>query len=900
MPLGTRDVLLILRAKDQASRIIADVGRQFGDVGTQAQAAGLQTLRAGTALTGLGVGIAATGAAGLAVVKQFADAANEYTQQAALTLTQVDQVGVSLDTIKDIGREVAAEIPAPFEQMQKTLYDIFSSMDVNVNESKKLLTEFARAGVAGQVDMQVAGRATIAIMNAWGLPASDVNKVLDLQFQLVRKGVGTYEEFASSIGMAIPSARRAGQSVEELGGMLAFLTRNGLSADTAATSAARAFEVMTRGKTIDNMKDFGVSVLDANGNIRDMSSIATELGKKMENLTDAQKIEAIDKIFKGSGNNIQARRFWDMAIRNYDELNQRVGEMKDSAGALDSAYDLMFKQPQTQMQLFRNNLEILKTEFGDAFIPAVSKAVEWGVKLMKWFQNMDPHTKKMAIRIFAIASAFLLISGVIVSAVGAFMVLQGTLAMLGTSLGAIIGVSGLVLLAIVAIAAAAYLIYKNWDKIRAWWDKMWPGIHKTVNDTWQKMQEIWDTVTEHAVQLWHRMQEVWDTLTAFFVDMWQNRIQPTWDAITQFAVQMWHTIQEVWDTAIEAIKTAAAWFWDFFGPGIMEVWNALLENIPPIIQAIYKVIEAFVRDVIIVMQKIVDFIQWAWPSIWDWTKGTWDLIVSVLRIAWEVIQAVVEFGIRFIIDLWHAFGDDILPFIQMIWDLITGVISSAMDIIRGIIQFISGLIRGDWHDVWEGMLSFLEGILGLIRQVIDTAWQGIQLAFDLGISLIRLAWDTFWNALHTIVDHAKDLVIDSIKALLHFIDQAMGPLDEMLGKLGDVAGKIGGIVGKGISGIGGLFKAQGGAVLRNAAYIVGEHGPEVFVPSENGLIMNNSQLTGASPVGSSGVMGGGVIIQAGAIQVTVGNNVDRQMVQQVMDDSIEQLVNIFTQSKGAR
>src|SRR5262245_23190362 len=202
----------------------------------EAQASAMAGIRAGSAVAGVGIGLTAVGLAGLEFFKASTEAAVEYNQQAALTLTQVDQVGVSLQTIKDIGRDVAAAIPAPFEEMQSSLYDIFSSMDVDVNGAKTLLEAFSKGAVAGQVDVQQAGRATIAIMNAFKVPVSDVNKVMDVQFETVRKGVITYDELSSTIGRAIPSAVRAGQSYATLGGMIAFMTRNGLSAAQASTS----------------------------------------------------------------------------------------------------------------------------------------------------------------------------------------------------------------------------------------------------------------------------------------------------------------------------------------------------------------------------------------------------------------------------------------------------------------------------------------------------------------------------------------------------------------------------------------------------------------------------------------------------------------------------------------
>jgi hypothetical protein len=64
---------------------------------------------------------------------------------------------------------------------------------------------------------------------------------------------------------------------------------------------------------------------------------------------------------------------------------------------------------------------------------------------------------------------------------------------------------------------------------------------------------------------------------------------------------------------------------------------------------------------------------------------------------------------------------------------------------------------------------------------------------------------------------------------------------------GDMSGgKVGGWIGAAFSAIGGLFggaRASGGPVASNVAYLVGERGPELFVPNTAGAILPNSALS---------------------------------------------------------
>ena len=51
-----------------------------------------------------------------------------------------------------------------------------------------------------------------------------------------------------------------------------------------------------------------------------------------------------------------------------------------------------------------------------------------------------------------------------------------------------------------------------------------------------------------------------------------------------------------------------------------------------------------------------------------------------------------------------------------------------------------------------------------------------------------------------------------------------------------------------IPGIGGFFRANGGPVSSGKSYMVGERGPEMFVPNAGGRIVPNSDMGGSTNV----------------------------------------------------
>ena len=397
--LGSGEIYLILRARNEAALALAGTSKQLNTIaaaqarvnalremgvktsfgGAQAdlnaakaaQKATAAQIAHGKAIFGLGIGLTIVGGIGVKSFNKMTNEAIKYNQSVALTATQVDKAKVKFGDLAAMGLKVAKTVPVAFDDIQKSLYDIFSSLDTNGPGAQKILMAIAKAAVGGATDMKTAGRAIIAVLNAYKLPAEQVTHVSDVLFQLVRKGVGTYTEFTNVIGNAIPSALRAGQSIEELAGIMAFLTRNGLSASMAASSAARALDTLSRPTVQKALHNMGIEVKDTAGNFRPMVDIVADMRVKLEKLTPVARGLKLAKIFgAGGGGTIQAMRFFNLGINDSNGLlKEMTTDMQNSGGAADAAYKVMSNTPQAKVQQLSNRYKAMRVELGENLIP---------------------------------------------------------------------------------------------------------------------------------------------------------------------------------------------------------------------------------------------------------------------------------------------------------------------------------------------------------------------------------------------------------------------------------------------------------------------------------------------------------------------------------------------------
>jgi TP901 family phage tail tape measure protein len=756
MPLGAREVLVAIRARDVTSRVLREIGTNFGTLGDKANKSGRELFNTGAALTAVGVGMAGVGAAGLAFFNSSIDSFIEYSRQAAYTKTQVDELGVSVGDIADIGVRVANKIPVPFNEMQDALYDIFSSLDVGVKDAEMLLNVFAQGAVAGQTDVRTAARSTISVMNAYKLPFTDANRVMDIMFEMVRKGVGTYEDFNSSIGRAIPAAVSASQEFETLAGIMAFLTRQGLSTQMAATSAARAMELFTKPKVTKALHDIGVETVDAAGNFRQLNDIVMELATSegWAQMGAADRKQMFKDIF-GEGT-IQARRFFDTAIPNFKDLNTLTDITTSSAGALSGAYDTMFAEPAMQAQLLANKYAILSVEIGEKLLPAKIRLMEAATKLIDWWNGLSDSTKNLTVKIAAGASAFLAIGGIVLTLVGGFMMLAGVVGGVGAAFGLLLGVPAI----IAGIIAITVILIKNWD---------------TITETANNVVDWFNNLSMAGKVLVGVIAAIAAAAVAMispllFVVAAGVLIAANWRTLVDWAGK----VVDSYDDVVERIRDVWKWFTELSLAG----------------KILIGVVAALVSPWILVAAAVVAAVR-NFSTLVDAAKGVWEwfnnlhmvgkILIGVIAALVAPLTLIVAAGVA-IAKNWSIvveWANKVINAAKGVWEwfnnlntifrvigvVIAGVILGLLAPVLALAASIAGLaftIYKHWSTIKEVTISVWGAIVGAV----DVAWQKFKAFWNWLTNIDLDVWGTIKDIAISTWNAVKDATASAAEAIM--------------------------------------------------------------------------------------------------------------------------------------
>jgi len=789
---ATRDLWLVLKARDEGTRAMRSFSRDIRMVGDNVKQANLQAARSalrnqmamqrltgasqndiiatqkrieqvdkdinsmrvaraameenrvsaqklGTALNGaastmtaVGTGLLIAGGLGLAGMKGLITSAIDYQKQSSLTRTQVDKFALSLKDVEDIGLRVANKVGVGFSQIQPALFDIFSSMEVGAADAEKLLTIFAKAAVAGQTDISSASRATIGILNAFQLPLTSINHLMDIQFQLVKEGIGTYEEWTQRIGLVSPSAVRFGQSVDMMAAALAASTRMGISAARSGTAVARAMDAMSNPTAVNNLKQLGVKATDATGKFRPMIDILRDFRKVLEKVPQADKIKTLLGVFKGAGGTIEARRFLQNMLLTPGnlELFQTIFEtMSKESGSFEQAYAIMADTAATKSELLANKWETLKVKAGEALIPTFMKIVDAIGKVFDWFNKLDPKTQRMITLGIALGLALATLSGVLLIVLGSIAAFVAAVVTAGPVLLYVLGILTLLGLGFTGLVTAIVLAWRRSEDFRG-----------TIKDLGKQFKDFY---TNHVIP------------TAMAIrDGWEKYMKPALTALADIIVTR----------VLPVAREITNFFTSEFFKALVEVGNNVKDFVVFAFRKLGDIIQTYVIPTINALTKF-----------YYEHKATIDQIVAALVWLgkWLLKIALILGGVLAVV----LIGPVVAAFVA-VGAAIAGVIIGITYLVEGI-KWLVHWIGTEAPKAWNGLWDTVQSVISKI----STAWMGIKDAFngakdwlvDAGKNIINGLIDGMKQQVGNIVGTVKDIA-KRIRDYFPFSPAKTGPL----------------------------------------------------------------------------------------------------------------------------
>lgn len=201
--------------------------------------------------------------------------------------------------------------------------------------------------------------------------------------------------------------------------------------------------------------------------------------------------------------------------------------------------------------------------------------------------------------------------------------------------------------------------------------------------------------------------------------------------------------------------------------------------------------------------------------------------------------------------LWNNIRDDLMPTFQRFWKEILEPMIPVLGVllvaaIRGVINALNILV-----DIQE---FFMDQIIR-VKDTAVTQWNimadGVNIIKN-AISSVRDWFNNLPDWIRTALTAVTAIITAPFTAAFKVIIDGINEVKRRVSDIGGGAANLGQRILDPL----GIFRAAGGPVSGGSPYIVGEQGPELFVPGQGGSIVPNHQMGGGGTVN--------ITIQAGA------------------------------------
>ena len=357
----------------------------------------------------------------------------------------------------------------------------------NTKEMLEGLEPLLRLSEAGTLDLGLASSLTTDSMGALKLQVKDMSRYLDIvSLASVATNTDIKDLLESFINVGA-TLSNLNIPLHEAAAVLGILGNNGTKGYEAGTKLNSILTRLTAqskvaAKAWDNI---GVSIFDAEGKFRGLTTILKETQDKLKDLTEEER----QYFLKQAVGTDSVSDFTNLLASTSGELQKLTSELNNSEGALMDVALTMQDNVQGQLWEVESAIEELGLKFGEILLPMILDFLKKVENFANWLGEMSPQMREFLINttlmtaglsavtkilgsFFTSASSIINVASKLTGALGKTASAAATTGTavgkaafsfggLATSLGGVVVAAAPYIAAGAAIAAAGYAIYKR-------------------------------------------------------------------------------------------------------------------------------------------------------------------------------------------------------------------------------------------------------------------------------------------------------------------------------------------------------------------------------------------------------------------------------------------------------
>lgn len=771
-----------VEAAKEVARAEEELARRSQEAADAQRAASAETGLGATALKGVAVaGLAAAvavGAVGVHAVK----AAGDFQAGMTRLVTSAGESESAIGRVSSGVLKLSVDTATSADELSKGLYMI-ESAGYHGADGLNVLKAAAEGARAEGAPLEEVGNALTSMLNAYGMKAKDATKATDMMVATVAAGKMKMSDLASSLSAVLPVAAAAHISFQQVGGALATMTSQGMSAQQATQNLSHLIQKLQSptAESVKYLAQLGLSATDLSQHLGERGltgtlqmvyqAIAQHIGpsgqvvvsafnKSQAAAQDLQQmlkamppdlaklgksymdgsvsVKTMTNDIKGmSGPNAAMMKQFVGLAGNAQGFNQMLKTGNPAALTFAAALKKTLGDSTSlntalliggdHMGTFKNNVNSV----ADAARKAGDHVNGWA-EIQKTF-NFKMAQLKDSVKAAEIAIGTGLlpvvskIAQVVVSVVKPVAEWMAAHQKLSAIILGSIGALGALAAGVVGVAMAIKFVKTNADELKLALNLL------GKSSPW--MIALTALITIAILIATH-----WKQTKAIIGDVW-NWIKTAAGDVAGFFVHVWKDVVKLWDD-----------IWGAIGGTVKKWWPLILAPVTGGMSLIVGIIIKYRKQIGAAFEAVWSFLVGIWNSTGGKLIGliehAWSVVSGSVSKEWKKISGDLSQIWGQLIQIWNLTGGKLVTMISSHWSQIQAFTHKVWDEIWNL----------EIKPVWDFISSYIKAAVGFISDVISLAWATIS-------AEAKIAWNLIWG----VIKGVWDLISGAVKAACDLI-----------------------------------------------------------------------------------------------------------------------------------
>ena len=406
----------------------------------------------------------------------------------------------------------------------------------------------------------------------------------------------------------------------------------------------------------ETFQKLGVSVTDANGELRDSSTVFYETIEALsgiENETERDQV-AMDLFGKSADQLAGIIDDGGAALKQFGQDAEDMGLILDQE-TLDSLNAINDTVDKTKAR-FRGAFAKAGATLAQKFAPALDKAAAFAETLADKIANLSPETLGLITKIAGVVAAIapvLVVGGKLTSGIGKVLAMAPMIKTAITVItAALSGPLGVIALVVAAIAGLALIWHKWGDQIKAFT----LGVVDGIKNAWEGLKAgvaaAVENVKAAVVEKWNGLKESVSTVvTNIKTDVYlkwvalKSLVSSAIDKIESAVVDKWESIKDSVSSAVNALKSTVVQTWSKIKLGVKTVVSSIVSTISSKFSSAWSTVVRIFNNIKSSIEEKINAARDTVSGVVETIKGFFDFDLKIPDIkfpTWEDIKGTVE------------------------------------------------------------------------------------------------------------------------------------------------------------------------------------------------------------------------------------------------------------------